>query len=163
MSVQQLHEMGYQLAGTPGTANFYTSRGITMTTLEKPTKPSATETASDKENINNSNDKKANGKDKKRKVIDEVEKSSALTWIKEQRVDLLINIPEGSTQTDEISAGYMMRRAAVDFGCALLTNLKCASMFAEAMSRNKPLPCKSAEEFIGKAAAGYADTSGITF
>lgn len=45
-------------------------------------------------------------------------------WIKERKIDLVINIPEGSTRGDEVTSGYLMRRAAVDFGTSLLTNIK---------------------------------------
>jgi len=47
-----------------------------------------------------------------------------LDWIRDRTVDLLINIPEGSTRRDEVTSGYLMRRAAVDFGTSLLTNIK---------------------------------------
>jgi carbamoyl-phosphate synthase/aspartate carbamoyltransferase len=47
-----------------------------------------------------------------------------LDWIRSKRIDLVINIPEGSTRGDEVTAGYLMRRTAVDFGCSLLTNIK---------------------------------------
>ena len=83
-------------------------------------------------------------------------KMSALTWIRSKDVDLTINIPEGTTRRDEISSGYLMRRAAVDFGCGLITNMKCAQMFVEALFRNNALPVKSAEEYVDKAQVGYA-------
>ena len=50
-----------------------------------------------------------------------------LDWIRSKRIDLVINIPEGTTKTDEVTAGYLMRRAAVDFGASLLTNIKYVS------------------------------------
>ena len=49
---------------------------------------------------------------------------AVLEWIRNKRIDLVINIPEGSTRTDEVTSGYLMRRTAVDFGCSLLTNIK---------------------------------------
>ena len=98
--------------------------------------------------------------------------SSVVNWIKEKKIDLVINIPEGffapsptksfsyllylifflfpgSTRRDEVTSGYLIRRTAVDFGCSLLTNIKCAILFVEALERNRALPCISAEEFIG--------------
>ena len=45
--------------------------------------------------------------------------------------DLVINIPEGTVRIDEVSAGYLMRRAAVDFGTSLLTNIKLDTILIE--------------------------------
>jgi carbamoyl-phosphate synthase large subunit len=64
--LQQLNEMGYLLAGTPGTAEYYSAVGIPMTSLQKP------DTDMDVEG-----------------------ETSAVRWIKEKRIDLVINIPEG--------------------------------------------------------------------
>lgn len=133
-SMQKLYEMGYSLAGTPGTAEYYTTRGLSVVALEKPKAADAAE----------------DGKPGK---------MNALTWIREKQVDLTINIPEGTTRRDEISSGYLMRRAAVDFGCGLITNMKCAQMFCEALYRNKTLPVKSAEDYVEKSQVGYASTS----
>jgi carbamoyl-phosphate synthase/aspartate carbamoyltransferase len=122
-SIQRFAEMGFQLMGTPGTAEYYTQFGIPMISKEKPELLS--------NGTSNDNDE------------------SVLKWIKDKSIDLVINIPEGTTRSDEVSAGYLMRRAAVDYGTSLLTNIKCAVLFCEALHRNKPLPCKSSEEFIG--------------
>ena len=75
-------------------------------------------------------------------------------------VSLLINIPEGTTRSDEITAGYRMRRAAVDYGTALIGNLQCALLFAEALNRNRPLPCKSVEEYLRHKLTGRTVRSG---
>ena len=122
-AISQLHTLGYNLAGTPGTAEYYTAFGIPVLSLSKPP--------------------------------DDGEES-VLTWIKNRKIDLVVNIPEGSNRRDEVSSGYLMRRAAVDYGTALLTNIKCAVMFCEALSRNKTLPCKSCEEFIGAPTIGWS-------
>ena len=45
-------------------------------------------------------------------------------WIRSRKIDLVINVPEGSNVNDEVTAGYLMRRAAVDFGISLITNVK---------------------------------------
>jgi flagellar basal body-associated protein FliL len=52
------------------------------------------------------------------------EEASVAHWLKSRKIDLVINIPEGTTRRDEVSAGYLMRRYAVDFGCSLITNLR---------------------------------------
>ena len=53
---------------------------------------------------------------------------------REVNIDMVINVPEGTNRKDDITAGYMMRRAAVDFGASLITNIKCAVMLAEALA-----------------------------
>lgn len=84
--------MGYNLAGTPGTSDFFNNLGIPMISLEKP--PSEAE-------------------------------NSVAQWIRAKKIDLVINIPpEGASRRDEVTAGYLMRRLAVDFGVSLLTNQK---------------------------------------
>ena len=119
-SVQQLCELGFQLCGTPGTAEFYSQQGIPIVTLQKP--------------------EQSDGQDEGPNHV--------LTWLKSKKIDLVINIPEGTTKRDEVTAGYYIRRTAVDFGISLLTNIKCASLFCESLYRNKELPCKSAEEYV---------------
>jgi len=137
-SLQRLLGLGYQVAATPGTAEYYTNRGIQgIVALSKPTDdvtatttPSSAATAS-------------------KTVVPAVDiQGSVLDWIRSKRLDLVINIPEGSTRSDEVTSGYLMRRTAVDFGCSLLTNVKCAVLFSEALGRKKALPCKSADDFI---------------
>lgn len=130
-SMHMLHEMGFNLACTPGTAEYYAQLGIPVVSLNKP---------SPEDYEGGDGDTSADGSG---------DKNTVLKWIRSKAIDLVINIPEGTTRTEEISAGYLMRRAAVDFGTSLLTNVKCAALFCEALHRNKPLPCKSSEEFIG--------------
>ena len=119
-SVAHLSDMGFALVGTPGTAEYYSNHGIKIQALQKP----------------------GDG-------FDEDSDLSVIRWIKEKHIDMVINIPEGTSRRDEVTSGYKIRRTAVDFGVSLLTNIKCALLFCEALYRNKPLPCKSAEEFIG--------------
>eukprot|EP00588_Corethron_pennatum_P011723 CAMPEP_0194278912 /NCGR_PEP_ID=MMETSP0169-20130528/12630_1 /TAXON_ID=218684 /ORGANISM="Corethron pennatum, Strain L29A3" /LENGTH=1562 /DNA_ID=CAMNT_0039023225 /DNA_START=198 /DNA_END=4883 /DNA_ORIENTATION=+ len=103
-SARILSRMGFNLFGTPGTAKFYEARGVEITTLTKPTNDS-----------------------------DDQSEHSALRHIKEGKIDMAINIPEGTSMKDEITAGYLIRRASVDFGTSLITNLESANMLVEAM------------------------------
>jgi len=84
------------------------------------------------------------------------EEPSVLTWITEGKIDLVINIPEGTTRKDEITFGYRMRRAAVDFGASLVTNVKCALLLAEALSRHQDGPplARPVEEYHQPALLG---------
>jgi len=52
------------------------------------------------------------------------------TYIKEGKIDLTINIP--THESDRLEDNYEMRRAAVDYGVPLLTNLQLVQTFADA-------------------------------
>lgn len=106
--------MGYNIAATPGTAEYYTNHGLKLTSLLK---PGDVPIAALVENGN-----AANGH---HHPIIHGEDRSAIKWIESRVVDLVINIPEGTTRRDEVTSGYLIRRAAVDFGVGLLTNIKC--------------------------------------
>ena len=149
----QLLEMGYQVAATPGTAEYYIAQSkgsgggdsnvgdadrsdlthsppyfsrlsgadsgsavdssalfAHIAVLAKPTDSSISSSSSSSADTSNRSPSPAAG--------------SVLDWIKERKIDLVINIPEGSTRGDEVTSGYLMRRAAVDFGTSLLTNIK---------------------------------------
>ena len=63
---------------------------------------------------------------------------AVVEMIRQGKVDLVINIPaEGSKALadESVTDGYALRRAAVDFGVGLITNVKCATMFVEAIER----------------------------
>ena len=53
------------------------------------------------------------------------------TLIKEHRVDLVVNIPKNFTRK-ELTNGYKIRRAAVDFNVPLITNARLATAFITA-------------------------------
>ncbi len=57
---------------------------------------------------------------------------NALDIVRERQVDLVINIPK-DYQKKELTNDYMIRRAAVDFGVPLLTNLQLAQRLTEAL------------------------------
>ena len=119
-ALRQLARRGFCFAATPGTAAFFNKRLGPELTCTTMLKP--------------------NGREGPHRT--------ALDAIVGGEVSLLINVPEGTARSDEITAGYRMRRAAVDYGIALIGNLHCALLFAEALHRNRPLPCKSVEEYL---------------
>eukprot|EP00599_Poterioochromonas_sp_BG-1_P014407 CAMPEP_0173162894 /NCGR_PEP_ID=MMETSP1105-20130129/19587_1 /TAXON_ID=2985 /ORGANISM="Ochromonas sp., Strain BG-1" /LENGTH=1492 /DNA_ID=CAMNT_0014082827 /DNA_START=54 /DNA_END=4533 /DNA_ORIENTATION=+ len=122
-ALRLLVSKGYNIAATPGTAQYYEQRGFSdIISLAKPP-----------ENLEVENDDVEN---------------TVLKWIANRKIDLVINIPEGTMRSDELTAGYKMRRLATDFGTSLLTNIKCAVLFCEALTRELHLPCKSADEFV---------------
>jgi len=103
-----LAKLGYKIYGTPGTQKYYAEKGLDIELVTKP---------------ESENDEGQAGT------------TSALTLIKAMKIDLIINISEGTTRKDEISSGYIIRRAAVDFDTSLITNVKCAIKFAECLGR----------------------------
>jgi carbamoyl-phosphate synthase/aspartate carbamoyltransferase len=110
-----LQKIGFALFGTPGTAKFYQDKhGLSITSVSK------SETESD------------DGP------------GTAVYEIKNGKIDLVINVSEGTTRRDEITAGYLIRRAAVDFGVSLVTDVKCAiqlaSCFDKGMHKGRFVP-----------------------
>lgn len=102
-----LQDLGYNLVGTPGTAKYYSEQEqLTISKMSKPV------------------DEDDNGTDTS---------PSVLKALKQGKFDLVINISEGTTRKDEISSGYIIRRAAVDFDVSLITNVKCAIKLAECL------------------------------
>ena len=73
---------------------------------------------------------------------------NTLTYIKEKRIDLVINIPKNA-QEEELANDYLIRRQAVDFSVPLITNLQLAKRFVEAIGAIKitDLKIKSWEEY----------------
>jgi carbamoyl-phosphate synthase large subunit len=59
---------------------------------------------------------------------------NTLDYIKNGKIDLVINIPKNYQET-ELTNDYMIRRTAVDFNVALITNRQFAMRFAEVTSR----------------------------
>ena len=104
--VRVLSRLGYKLYGTPGTTKFYKDTlGIDLICVSKP--------------VNENDDAKG----------------TALHEIKNGQIDLVINVSEGTTRKDEITSGYIIRRAVVDFGVSLITDVKCAIMLTDCLDR----------------------------
>ena len=58
-------------------------------------------------------------------------KPNTLDYIKEHKIDLVVNIPKNLTKT-ELSNDYIIRRSAIDFNIPLITNARLASAFINA-------------------------------
>ena len=101
-----LDKLGYILYGTPGTAKYYEEHyNITLKVVTKP------------------------------ESEEDDGPGTALEAIKNRLIDMVINISEGTNLRDEITGGYIIRRAAVDFDVSLITNVKCAIQVAECLDR----------------------------
>ena len=74
--------------------------------------------------------------------------AAALDLIREHKVSLVINIPKNFTHK-ELTNGFKMRRAAVDFNVPLITNTRLASAFIKAFCRmsTDDLAIESWDEF----------------
>ena len=59
---------------------------------------------------------------------------NAVDYIKQGKVDLVINIPK-HFQKEELTNDYIIRRTAADFGVPLITNRQLAERLAEALER----------------------------
>ena len=79
--------------------------------------------------------------------VDILTMDDVMPSLKAQEFALVINIPT-KNQTEQRSS-YLLRRAAVDHGIPLITNLGCAKLFAEAVKRaTSNLKCISYSEYI---------------
>lgn len=61
------------------------------------------------------------------------EKPQALEMIHNKEIDMVVNIPKNLT-SGELSNGYKIRRAAIDFNVPLITNARLASAFINAFT-----------------------------
>ncbi|KAI1287528.1 hypothetical protein EDD11_010338, partial [Mortierella claussenii] len=63
-------------------------------------------------------------------------------------IDLYINLPSKNRYrrpASYVSKGYRTRRMAVDFSIPLITNVKCAKLFVEALARHKEFEIESVD------------------
>ena len=65
---------------------------------------------------------------------DQKEQPNTLDYIKEKKIDLVVNIPKNLSK-DELNNDYQIRRGAIDFNIPLLTNARLASAFITAFCR----------------------------
>jgi carbamoyl-phosphate synthase large subunit len=63
---------------------------------------------------------------------DEKAKPNTLDYLREKKIDLVINIPKDLT-SEELSNDYTIRRSAVDYNIPLITNARLASAFLTAI------------------------------
>jgi carbamoyl-phosphate synthase large subunit len=65
---------------------------------------------------------------------DEEKKPNTLDYLRERKIDLVINIPKNLSKT-ELANDYTIRRSAVDFNIPLITNARLASAFLYAICK----------------------------
>ena len=73
---------------------------------------------------------------------------NTLEYIRNRKIDLVINIPKNLSK-DELKNGYRIRRDAIDFNIPLITNARLASAFIYSICKYDitELPIKSWEEY----------------
>lgn len=109
-SIRKLHEMGYKLFATAGTADFIKEHDVPVHYLEV----------------------LANAEEQKSEF-------SLTQHLSNHLIDLYINLPSSNRfrrPANYISKGYESRRLAVDYSVPLVTNVKCAKLLIEALARN---------------------------
>ena len=73
---------------------------------------------------------------------DEKSEYSLTQHLANNKIDLYINLPSSNRfrrPASYVSKGYQTRRMAVDYSVPLVTNVKCAKLLIEALSRNLTL------------------------
>ncbi|KAJ1673764.1 Carbamoyl-phosphate synthase, partial [Spiromyces aspiralis] len=107
-SIKLLHQMGFKIFATSGTADFIQEHNIPVKFLD---------------------------------ADSQVEEYSLQQYLANNLIDLYINLPSKNRYrrpASYVSAGYKSRRMAIDYSVPLVTNIKCAKMFAEAIARYNP-------------------------
>ncbi|KAG0022563.1 hypothetical protein BGZ82_010993 [Podila clonocystis] len=119
-AVKRLRSLGYNLFATAGTADFMNEHGVPVKYLET---------------LEDDNDGQKS-------------EYSLNQHLANNLIDLYINLPSKNRYrrpASYVSKGYRTRRMAVDFSVPLITNVKCAKLFVEALARHKDFEIESVD------------------
>ncbi|KAG0084161.1 hypothetical protein BGZ92_010144, partial [Podila epicladia] len=119
-AVKRLRALGYSLFATAGTADFMSEHGVPVKYLET---------------LEDDNDGQKS-------------EYSLNQHLANNLIDLYINLPSKNRYrrpASYVSKGYRTRRMAVDFSIPLITNVKCAKLFVEALARHKDFEIESVD------------------
>lgn len=108
----KLHQSGYCIFATSGTADFFSEHGIQVKYLEV---------------LNQDKDS-----------MIQKQEYDLERHLSQNLIDLYINLPSKNKYrrpANYMSSGYKSRRLAVDLAVPLITNIKCAKLFVEALAR----------------------------
>lgn len=77
------------------------------------------------------------------------QKPNITEYLRKRKIDLVINIPK-SFERAEITNDSIIRRLAVDYGIPLITNMKCAVLFVEALRKllQTPVSIRSWQDYL---------------
>ncbi|CAH0406522.1 unnamed protein product [Chilo suppressalis] len=115
-SVRALQKMGYKLYASMGTGDFYTEHGVEVESVQWTF-----------DHIGDPDDARADG-----------ELMHLADFMARRQLDLVINLPmrSGARRVSTFSShGYRTRRLAVDYAVPLVTDVKCAKLLVQAMTR----------------------------
>ncbi len=112
-AARSLHEHGYQLFATAGTARYLADNGIPSQRVLWPSEVETLIPGSMEENL-----------------------PQALELLHERKIDMVVNVHKNFS-TGELTNGYKIRRAAVDLNIPLLTNARLASAFIYAFTTTR--------------------------
>ncbi|KAF7636409.1 hypothetical protein Mgra_00004194 [Meloidogyne graminicola] len=131
LSVKTLSKLGYQLYGSKGTVDFYSRNDIPIKQLEWP--------FDDISNGLNSSDLFTS----KMSTVN----TTITDYVAKKNIDFMINLPIRGSGSYRVSAyrtpGYKTRRMAIDNGIPLITDIKCAKLFIQALAELKITPNNS--------------------
>ena len=124
-AARRLSQHGYNIFATAGTSRYLTENGIEN---QRVLWPSEVETLS--------------------QDAPEAALPRALDMLREKQIDMVVNVHKNFS-TGELTNGYKIRRAAIDFNIPLLTNARLASAFIYAFTTTplEALEIKSWQEF----------------
>ncbi|GAA5980116.1 hypothetical protein JCM10908_001541 [Rhodotorula pacifica] len=120
--IRQLQTLGYNIFATVGTADFLQEHGVPVKYLEE---------------LDDEDEKQA-----------QKSEYSLREHIANNKIDLYVNLPSKNRYrrpASYMSKGYRSRRMAVDFAVPLVTNVKCAKLFMQALARNPSLAISSVD------------------
>ncbi|MBQ6074238.1 MAG: carbamoyl-phosphate synthase (glutamine-hydrolyzing) large subunit [Bacteroidales bacterium] len=129
---QMLHSKGFEIYATWGTWRYLQENGVPAKRIRFPNEaPEAYRVAG------------AEGAGGNGGVI-----PAALDLIRQHEVELVVNIPKNFTH-GELTNGYRIRRAAIDFNVPLITNSRLATAYIRAFCSLAPetLPVKAWDEY----------------
>jgi carbamoyl-phosphate synthase/aspartate carbamoyltransferase/dihydroorotase len=122
-AVRTLFELGYEVYGSSGTADFYTEYNLPVKTVEWP--------------YGNDGQLSTDAQQDMMEAGDESE-MSMMDLMASGRVDLVINLPmrkKSHSPAAFVTQGYLTRRTAIDYSIPLITDIKCGKLFIQAMSK----------------------------
>jgi len=124
-AARRLSQHGYNIFATAGTSRYLTENGIEN---QRVLWPSEVETLA--------------------KDAPEAALPRALDMLRDKQIDMVVNVHKNFS-TGELTNGYKIRRAAIDFNIPLLTNARLASAFIYAFTTTplEALEIKSWQEF----------------
>ena len=124
-AARRLSQHGYNIFATAGTSRYLTENGIENQRVLWPSEVEAL-------------------------AVDEPEAAlpRALDMLRDKQIDMVVNVHKNFS-TGELTNGYKIRRAAIDFNIPLLTNARLASAFIYAFTTTplEALEIKSWQEF----------------